>query len=106
MRRIDVAVQKEGFGYKSFTKSVTSDSVADRPGSYFCDASDGDILVTINHGFGEEGHIINVKKIDSTPSTVSIQSIDGIDGCVVPVVLRIRHENLQIQFHNGGWYVL
>lgn len=105
-RLLDVAVE-QGYSVSGVTHQATQDKEIDQAGTYFTDASNGPIILKLVESLNRNGAVVTITKVDSTGNTITIKappgsSISGGSECV----LLVQHENLQIQFFNGTWYVI
>lgn len=103
-RLLDYATREGIYCHRPLTFTVKNGGTTiAHDGSYFVDASDGPVTICIDKKFREDGSLVNIKKIDNTSNVVLVNAdIDGHDY----VGLMLAGENLQIQFHETGWYIL
>lgn len=71
------------------------------------DATGAARIITLPAASGCTGRIYNIKKIDSSANTVTIDgnASETIDGALT-VVISVRYQNVQIQSNGTGWDIL
>lgn len=72
-----------------------------------CNKSDGNITITLPAVSGCSGRIYNIKKIDSSAYTVTIDgnSSETIDGALTQT-LTTQYESITIQCDGSAWYII
>ena len=72
-----------------------------------CDATSGDITITLPNAALVIGHVYSIKKIDSTTNTVTIEALvsDTIDGSNT-VSTDIQWTSIFIQSDGNNWYII
>lgn len=72
-----------------------------------CNKSDGNITITLPAVSGCSGRIYNIKKIDSSAYTVTIDgnSSETIDGALTQT-LTTQYESITIQTDGSAWYII
>jgi len=70
-----------------------------------CDATGGDIVITLPSAASLEAHIYNVKKIDSSDNLVTITSVSTIDS-EASVSTYIQWTNIALQSNGTNWFIL
>lgn len=72
-----------------------------------CDATSGDITITLPDASFVNGHVYSVKKIDATTNAVTIAAsgVDTIDGSVTTST-EIQWTSIFVQSNGANWYVL
>lgn len=86
------------------TKTANYTATADDY-TILCDATAGDITITLPAASGLDQHIFNIKKIDSTANLVTITSTDTIDD-EASVSTYIQWTNIVVQSDGANWYIL
>jgi len=94
--------------------SITADSIVTKTSDYtatatdytiLCDASGGDLTITLPSAASIPAHIYNVKKIDSSDNLVTIASVSTIDS-EASVSTYIQWTNIALQSNGTNWFIL
>jgi hypothetical protein len=104
-RLLDQA-SKNGYTAKIPTYSVESDQIIEMAGSYYADASAGDLFLKLADAISEQGSVVDVKKIDPSgwrvvvlaPNTGTIEGDSSIE-------LIAQGESVTLMLHANNWYV-
>ncbi len=88
--------------------TVTSNTTVDLTnGTILVDSSSGNIVITLPASAEANKKVYNIKKIDSSNNTVTIDGESGelIDGASTAVI-TIQYESITIQSNGIAWYIL
>jgi hypothetical protein len=96
-------------GFSPNIRSQNSDAVQSvNDYTILIDASLGNRQVTVLSAIGNQGRILNVKKIDATANIVTLLPIVGgqtIDGAPT-YVLTVQYQSVTIQSDNANWFII
>lgn len=72
-----------------------------------CDASSGDITISLTNAADVSGRLLNIKKIDNSGNKVTIDAsgTQTIDGALTSI-LTTQYESITIQCDGTGWWIL
>lgn len=98
----------ERIGLPNYSQFINANTVIEAPGSYFCDATEGSIVLRIalcSHA--SCGSTVTIKKIDTTSNKVIVDATNfgGIDSQSV-VELLMCSEVLQFQLFQGRLFLV
>lgn len=96
-------------GFSPNIRSQNSDAIQTvNDYTILIDASLGNRQVTILSAIGNQGRILNVKKIDATANIVTLLPVVGgqtIDGSPT-YVLTVQYQSVTIQSDNANWFII
>lgn len=89
------------------TNTSTTNNVFSGDFTILEDATTGNITVNLPPAATNKGRILNIKKVDSTGNTVTIDAnaSERIDGALTQVI-STQYTSLQIQCDGSNWYIL
>ena len=88
-------------------RTVTGTTTAAEDFTILCDATSGAITINLPAASTVTGRIYNVKKIDNSVNTVTIDpnSTETIDGAATNVI-STQWTNIQFQSNGTNWFIL
>lgn len=89
------------------TITTTATLTAASESTQLANAASGAIVVNLPAAASAAGQVFNIKKIDSSANTVTIDpnGAETIDGAATSV-LTAQYQSLQIQSNGSAWYIL
>jgi len=89
------------------TLMLTSDYTASSGSVLLCDASNGNLVITLPSSASIPGRVLQVKKIDSSANTVTIQctGANTLDG-LANFVIEDEHFSLTIVSGGSNYYII
>jgi hypothetical protein len=89
------------------TVTASSDTLDGTDFTTLCDCTSNAITITLPASSGATGRLYNIKKIDATGNTVTIDgnSAETIDGSAT-ITLTTQYESVTIQCDGSNWHII
>jgi len=107
LRKYEKELVEVGQWIYAISTKTTDYTIVASDHTILCDASGGDITITLPGALISAGHSFHIKKIDSTDNIVTIEptSPDVIDG-ETSVLTVEQWTNIMVQSDGTNWYIL